>query len=295
MVVNIFIYLEVFLSLVSYTIALYDNLATLLDGVHSPIAHLSTSNFYTITLIICLAMPSVWLVNLSKISFLSSVGVISLILLFVAVALTPAFSGIELNQKISSFNITKIPTVTGLYIFCFASHMVSVISFASVTLVYVTVGLLGARMFGAKVEGQITMSMPKSFAVTKMALIATTLTPLTKYAFEVFPIGVGVENSLPRALSKHTRRFIRRAFVSFFLLVVLVLALLAPQFQNVLALTGCIVSFGISVVIPCVLYLRIFVETSAASKTLLVAVICVSSVLGILGTITTGKSLVENM
>ena len=122
-IVAIFIYLEVFMTLVSYTISLHDNIITALAGVQISWAHLSTSQLLTI-LAVLFALPSLWLRNLSSISFLSFGGIIMSAIIFSCVALTAIFGGVKVNHKIPAFHLHNIPAISGIYIFSYAGHIV---------------------------------------------------------------------------------------------------------------------------------------------------------------------------
>ncbi|CAL0332577.1 unnamed protein product [Lupinus luteus] len=74
---------------------------------------------------------------------------------------------------------------------------VSIANFTVVTTLYTTMGFMGAKMFGNDVNSQITLSMPPKKLVTKIALWATVLTPMTKYALEFAPFAIQLEHKLP--------------------------------------------------------------------------------------------------
>lgn len=120
-----FVYTEIFMALVSYTISLHDNLITVLSGTQIKMAwaKLSSSQFLTITAVL-VALPSLWLRNLSAISFLSSSGIVMSLLIFVSVACTAIFGGVKSNHRIPALQLHSIPTISGLYIFSYAGHIV---------------------------------------------------------------------------------------------------------------------------------------------------------------------------
>lgn len=120
-----FLYMEIFLALVSYTISLSDNLSTIFTGTHISIPgrHLSTSQILTVIAVL-VAVPSLWLRDLSSISFLSIGGILMSLLIFATVVLTAAFGGVEANQSIPLLNLHMIPGISGLYVFGYAGHIV---------------------------------------------------------------------------------------------------------------------------------------------------------------------------
>lgn len=114
------------MSLVSYTISLHDNLNMVFLGTHVRFSwahHLSTSQVLTVFAIL-LALPSLWLRDLSSISFLSTAGIIMSLMIFVTVACTAVFGGVSANHVIPALRLRNIPHISGLYIFSYGGHVV---------------------------------------------------------------------------------------------------------------------------------------------------------------------------
>lgn len=126
-IVTFFIYLEIFMALISYTISLHDNLSIVFINTNLKLKgilfHLTTSQILTIIAIL-VAIPSLWLRNFSSISFLSSVGIFMSLLIFVTLACTALFGGIKANHEIPFLHLQNIPSISGLYIFSYAGHIV---------------------------------------------------------------------------------------------------------------------------------------------------------------------------
>lgn len=122
-----FIYMEIFMSLVSYTISLHDNLIIVFLGTHLKLklAILSTSQLLTLVAVL-IALPSLWIRDLSSISFLSSLGILMSLLIFVCVSVTAIFGGFQANNNhsIPVFKLHNIPSISGLYVFGYGGHVV---------------------------------------------------------------------------------------------------------------------------------------------------------------------------
>ncbi|KAI3946614.1 hypothetical protein MKX01_014472 [Papaver californicum] len=313
LIASIFMYMEIFMSLVSFTISLHDNLGQVFLGVKLlDLSWINTAQALTVIAII-IALPSVWLRDLSKMSFLSTAGILMSLIIFITVGCTAAFGGIKANQSIPALQLQNIPAVSGLYIFSFASHVlfpdiyksmkdpsqftkVSIASFGLVTIFYTALGFMGAKLFGSGVSSQITLSMPRHLIITKIALWAVVLTPLTKYAFELVPLASAVERKLPSSMSLKMKMFFRGTVGSLLLIFVLVLALTVPYFEDVLGLTGSLVSISVSIIYPCAFYIKIF--RHRLSKLTLAfngVLITFGLFLGIMGTVSSSKSLVQNI
>ncbi|XP_009371150.2 amino acid transporter AVT1H [Pyrus x bretschneideri] len=309
-----FIYVEIFMALVSYTIALHDNLATVLSGIQLKISWAKLQKSQLLTLIaVFVALPSLWLRDLSSISFLSFGGVLMSLVIFISVACTAIFGGVKLNHTIPALQIHNIPAISGLYSFSFAGHVVfpnlykamkdpskftkvSIISFTLVTILYASLGFTGAKLFGPQVNPQITLSMPPHLIVTKIALWATVLTPMTKYALEFAPMAIQLEHNLPPSLSSRAKFLIRGSVGSVLLLVILALALSVPYFGYVLSLTGSLVSVGICIILPCAFYLKIcWGQISRPLMVLNLTLIAFGTLLGIAGTISSSRLLFKSL
>ncbi|KAH7834931.1 hypothetical protein Vadar_021075 [Vaccinium darrowii] len=316
-----FIYMEIFMALVSYTISLHDNLAMAFLGTHLNLklpaalcsgSLLSTSQLLTV-IAIFVALPSLWLRDLSSISFLSTGGIFMSLVIFTTVACATIFGGVRANHGVPFLQFHNIPAISGLYIFSFAGHIVfpdiyrgmkhpsnftkvSIVSFTLVTMLYTTLAFMGAKMFGSEVNSQITLSMPRKLIVTKIAIWATVITPMTKYALEFAPFAMQLERNLPLSMSTRTKTMVRGGIGSLLLLVILALALSVPYFEFVLSLTGSLVSIGICIIFPCAFHIKLF--WSEMSKPLLILnaiLILVGCLLGLSGTISSSHLLVRNL
>ncbi|RZC47426.1 hypothetical protein C5167_040365 [Papaver somniferum] len=309
-----FIYLMVFMALVSYTISLCDNLNRIFAEKHLqiPWLHLSTSQLLTVSAVL-IALPSLWVRDLSTVSLLSTAGIFMTLLIFSTVVYTAIFSGAKSNRGIAVLRLHNIPAISGLYVYCFNSHFVfpniyksmkdpskftkaSIVSFALVTILYTSMAFMGAKLFGPEVKSQVTLSMPKHLIATKIALWATVLTPMTKYAIQFAPVAMKLDHKLPSTISYRARFLLRGAIGSLLLLCVLVLALLVPFFQHVLGLAGSLISMSLSIIFPCSFYTKIFwSQISKPQLVLNVVIITFGVILGAFGTVQSSKSLVQSL
>lgn len=187
-----FIYSEIFMALVSYTISLHDNLGTVFLGanmVNFRLVNLSTSQLLTVIAVL-VALPSLWLKDLSSISFLSFVGILMSLVIFMDVACTWVFGGIKASNRIPPIQFHNIPAISGLYAFSFAGHIVfpdlyramkdpskftkvSIFSFSFMTILCTALAFMGASVYGPSVSSQITLSMPRHLVLTKIVLWAS--------------------------------------------------------------------------------------------------------------------------
>ncbi|KAH1160795.1 hypothetical protein GLYMA_11G252400v4 [Glycine max] len=260
-----------------------------------------------------IAMPSLWIRDLSSISFLSSVGILMSLLIFLCVAATALLGHVQSNHSIPVLHLHNIPSVSGLYVFGYGGHIVfpelytamkdpskftkvSIVSFAVVTAIYTTLGFMGAKMFGKDVKSQITLSMPQEHIVTKIALWATVVAPMTKYALEFTPFAIQLEHALPTSMSVRTKMIIRGCVGSFSLLFILTLALSVPYFEHVLSLTGSLVSVAVCLILPSAFYVKIcWGQISKPHLLLNLFLIIFGFVLAVMGTISSSQLLLKSL
>lgn len=316
-IVSTFLYLEIFLALVSYTISLGDNLNTIFSHANHfsfgfSWMHLSAQRFLTVIAVV-MALPSLWLRDLSSISFLSSGGIVMSLLLVFTVAWTAAFGGVGVSHRLPALNMTNIPEISGLYVFSYGGHVVFpniykamkdpsqfskvvAVSFSMITVVYTGLAFMGATMFGSDIKSQITLNMPRYLVVTKIALWATVITPMTKYALELSPVAMQMESVLPKSMGSKSRMVVRATISSILLIIILAMALTLPYFSYILALTGSLLSTCISIVFPCAFYIKICrSNVTRPGLALNIAFIALGIFLGVVGTISSVRSLVKSV
>ncbi|CAL5203664.1 unnamed protein product [Lathyrus oleraceus] len=311
-----FIYMDIFMALVSYTISLHDNLITVFIGTHLKMKFAMLTSSQIIALVaILIALPSLWIRDMSCISFLSTGGIVMSLLVFACVVATAIFGVGEAgnNHSIPVFKLHNIPSISGLYVFCYGGHIVfpdlyksmkdpskftkvSIVSFTIVIAFYTSMGFMGAKMYGNDIQSQITLSMPSNQIITKIALWATVLVPMTKYALEFAPFAIHLEQTLPNSLNGRTKLVIRGCVASFLLLTILVLALSVPYFEHVLSLTGSLLSVAICLVFPCVFYLKIFWgKITRFLLVLNISLVIFGVLLGGMGTISSTKLILQKL
>ncbi|KAH9326979.1 hypothetical protein KI387_007157 [Taxus chinensis] len=314
-IVSTFLYVEIIFIAIGYTISLGDNIAAIFVDTQLNISswlHLTTPRFLTIIAVLVI-LPTLWLRDLSVISFLSFGGVVTSLLLMLALTWTGIFGEVGFRQEVPLINMERISVSTGLYAFCYAGHVVFptiyrsmkdpskfgrviLISFVIVTAVYSGFACMGATMFGSLVESQITLNMPKHLLVTKLALWATVITPMSKYALQLSPVARELENIVASAWKPKGRMVTRVFIVSFLLLSILAMALALPYFGYVLSLTGSFLSITMSIILPCVFYIKIKRKTISVRMVLLnIFFILIGLVLSISGTIASAKNLIESI
>ncbi|KAM0059800.1 putative amino acid transporter, transmembrane domain-containing protein [Helianthus debilis subsp. tardiflorus] len=291
------LYLDLFSSCVEYLIMMNDNLSALFPHAHLDIGgiiHLDSYLFCAIisTLVI---LPTVWLRNLSLLSYISAGGVVTLAAVVLCLLWLGMVDGMEYHPIRTALNLGNLPVAVGLIGFCYGSHSVFpniytsmkepsrypsalLISFCVSFVMYTAVGIYGYLMFGDSVKSQFTLNMPTHYVSSKVAAWTVVVAPITKFALTLTPIAYGIEELLPPAQqnSYAASMMIRTALM----ILILLVALTVPYFGVVMALTGSVLEMLVSIIFPCACYLRLLhghtttVEITMCSVMILMGLVC---------------------
>lgn len=124
MVIDAMFYIEITGTLVGYCISVGDNLAYLFPTLkHWGLPGLTGHNFmiFVASLII---LPTVWLRDLSALSFTSIWCIFSTLGLLVAVVLAASINGIGVSHPVPLIRMSGVPVAAGLYAFSFGGTSV---------------------------------------------------------------------------------------------------------------------------------------------------------------------------
>ncbi|WCJ34732.1 Transmembrane amino acid transporter family protein [Euphorbia peplus] len=267
--INIIMCLELYLVATGFLIVEGDNLHNLFPNVSIKIGGLDMSGTKSFILISGLIiLPSLWLDDLSVLSYISGTGVLASIVIPGCIFWVGAFDGVGFQEKGEVVNWSGMPTAVSLYSFCYCAHpvfptiytsmkkkhqfsYVLVISFILCTITYASTAILGYLMFGPNVQSQITLDLPISKISSKIAIYTTLISPLAKYALMVKPIldtaKAKFQYKKPLSILTSTTLLISSVFV----------ALCLPFFGDLMSLVGAFFSLTGSIIIPCLCYLKI--------------------------------------
>ncbi|KAK4477610.1 hypothetical protein RD792_016847 [Penstemon davidsonii] len=121
--VSIAMNIELYLVATGFLILEGDNLLNLLPEIEFQIAGLVIGGKQSFIIIVGLLMlPTVWLNNMSVLSYISVSGVIASFILFGSILWAGAFDGIGFQEKGTVLNLKGIPTAVSLYAFCYCAH-----------------------------------------------------------------------------------------------------------------------------------------------------------------------------
>lgn len=309
--VSIFMYLELYLVAVEFLILEGDNLDRLFPNTGVKFAGLYIGGKTAFVLLTALViLPTTWLKSLGMLAYVSAGGVMASVLLVGCVLWVGAVDGVGFHENGVLLNGGGLPTTLSLFTFCYCGHAVFptlcnsmkdrsqfskvlLICFVTSTITYGSMAVLGYLMYGEYLKSQVTLNLPIRKIGSKIAIYTTLINPLTKYAVITAPIATAIEDTLVFRNSRYLSILIRTVIV----ISTVVVALTIPFFGYVMAFIGAFLSVTVSMLLPCLCYLRI--DKSARrfelELVLIVGILIVGSSVGIIGTYTSIKQIVKHL
>ncbi|XP_027352126.1 amino acid transporter AVT1I-like [Abrus precatorius] len=312
LLVSAVIYTELYLVSTGFLILEGDNLNNIFPIGEFQIAGLTINGqqFFVI-LVAIIILPTVWLDNLSLLSYVSASGVFASAIIILSITWTGALDGVGFNQKGTLVNWNGIPTAVSLYAFCYCAHpvfptlytsmkskqqfsTVLLISFVLSTAGYAAMAVIGYLMFGPAVESQVTLSLPLDKVSSKIAIYTTLVNPICKFALMATPITNALNDLLPRRY----RNRVTNILVSTVLVISsTIVALSVPFFAYLMSLVGAFLSVTASILLVCLCYLKISgTYKKFGIETVIIVVIVIAAIaIGISGTYTSILDIVEHL
>ncbi|XP_039037401.1 amino acid transporter AVT1C-like [Hibiscus syriacus] len=309
---SIILYVELYASCVDYIILEGDNLSSLFPNAHLSWGGFELSSHRFFCLITTLAvLPTVWLRDLSVLSYISAGGVVASLLVVLCLFWVGLVDQVGFHNKGTPLNFATLPVAVGLYGFCYSGHavfpniytsMAEQAQFSSVllscfgicTLLYAGTAIVGYKMFGEAAESQFTLNMPKDLIASKIAVWATIVNPFTKYALTLSPVAMSLEELLPSRFRKsHFYPIVIRTLL---VISTLLVGLSVPFFGLVLSLIGSLLTMLVALILPPACYLSILRgKVSRIQAAVCIIIIAVGVVSSVIGTYSALTKIIENL
>lgn len=307
-VASVFMYTELYLVVSGFLILEGDNLHNLFPEVQFEAYGLKVGGRASFVIVVALIiLPSVWLDNLSILSYISATGVIASIIIVVSIFCVGAFGGVGFHHKGEVLNWSGIPTAVSLYGFCYCAHpvfptlynsmkkrhhfsKVLLLCFLCTTISYASMAVIGYLMFGPKVDSQITLNLPIRKLSSRVAIYTTLVNPLSKYALMLEPVSSATENWFP---GYHKKRLVRILIRTALVATQVFVAVAVPFFGYLMSLVGAFLSVTASIIIPCLCYLKIAGMNRDFELVLTLSTLVLSALIAIFGTYTSLVQLIQ--
>ncbi|BBN02195.1 solute carrier family 32 (vesicular inhibitory amino acid transporter) [Marchantia polymorpha subsp. ruderalis] len=310
-IISIILYIELYACCVEFIILEGDNLSALFPGARLDMGglHLDSQHVFCIVSALVI-MPTVWLRDLSVLSYVSAGGVVATLVVVFSVFWVGAFDGVGFHRGTGPLlNIAQLPVSIGLYGFCYSGHavfpnvytsmkrpqdfnLVLQVSFFIVSLIYGGMAVMGISMFGQDTLSSITLNLPKEFLASKIAVWTTVINPITKFALTMTPVALCLEELLPYEKAMKYSTFLRTGLV----MSTAAVAVLVPYFGLVMAFIGAFLSMTVSLILPCLCYLSIVGDkTTIMQRIVCVFIIVVGVVCVIAGTYSSVAGIIQSV
>ncbi|KAF3649899.1 putative ycf20-like protein-like isoform 1 [Capsicum annuum] len=311
-IISIILYVELYSCCVEYIILEGDNLSALFPNAHLNLGGYQIDARHLFALLTTLAvLPTVWLRDLTVLSYISAGGVIASVMVVICLYWLGLVDHVGTQSKETVLNLSSLPVAIGLYGYCYSGHAVfpniytslekrsqfpAVLftSFVIVTVLYAGAAVMGYMMFGDSAESQFTLNLPTDLVASKIAFWTTIVNPFTKYALTMAPVAMSLEELIP---SNHAKSYmysilIRTALVMSTLLV----ALKIPFFGFVMALIGSLFTMLVTLILPCACFLRILKgKTSPIQVSACILIIIVGSISAVFGTYSALSKIIHSL
>lgn len=308
--ISIVLYVELYACCIEYIILESDNLSSLFPNAHLNLGGFELNAHVLFAILTTLAvLPTVWLRDLSVLSYISAGGVIASILVVFCLFWVGLVDGVGFESKGTPLNLATLPVAMGLYGYCYSGHAVFpniytslekpnqypailLTCFCICTLMYAGVAVMGYTMFGEATLSQFTLNMPHDLVASKIAVWTTVVNPFTKYALTISPVAMSLEELVPSDKSRLYSIFIRTGLV----LSTLVVGLSLPFFGLMMSLIGSLFTMLVALILPCACYLSILKGRVTRFQTILcIIIITVGVIASAFGTYSAVTKIVENL
>lgn len=310
--ISIILYVELYACCVEYIILESDNLSSLFPNAHLSLLGLQLNSNHLFALIATLAvLPTVWLRDLSLLSYISAGGVIASVLVVVCLFWAGLVDHVGFQSKGTTLNLTTLPVAVGLYGYCYSGHAVfpniytsmakpaqfpSVLStcFILVTVLYAGAATMGYAMFGDSALSQFTLNLPQDLVASKIAVWTTVVNPFTKYALTITPVALSLEELIP---SSDTNLHLYSILIRTTLVVsTLLVGLTIPFFGLIMALIGSSLTMLVTFILPCACFLSILRgKVTGSQGAMCILIIAVGVISSIFGTFSALSKIIENL
>ena len=125
LILSVSMYMELYLVSIGFLILEGDNLNDLFPNIELHVAGLAIGGKQLFVILVALIiLPTVWLDDLSLLSYVSASGVFALAIIILSISWTATIGEVGFHHKGTLLNLNGIPTAVSLYAFCYCAHPV---------------------------------------------------------------------------------------------------------------------------------------------------------------------------
>ena len=148
-------------------------------------------------------------------------------------------------------------------------------------------------MYGEHLTSQVTLNLPVRKISAKIAIYTTLVSPLTKYALLTAPIFKAIEDKFRLSKSRILCILVRTAI----LISTLVVALTIPFFGYIMDFIGAFMVVVVSMLLPCLCYLKInkAARTFGFELVVIVGILLSGAFVAVVGVYTSLKQIITHL
>ncbi|KAF5729486.1 Transmembrane amino acid transporter family protein isoform 3 [Tripterygium wilfordii] len=310
--ISIVLYVELYACCVEYIILEGDNLASLFPNAHLSFGGFELGPHNLFALMTTLAvLPTVWLKDLTILSYISAGGVIASVLVVACLFWAGLVDNVGVHSKGTTLNLATLPVAIGLYGYCYSGHAVFpniytsmakpnqytavlLACFGICTTLYAGVAFMGYTMFGESTESQFTLNLPRDLVASKIAVWTTVVNPFTKYALTMTPVALCLEELIP---SNHAKSYAYSILIRTALVIsTLFVGVAIPFFGLVMSLIGSLLTMLVTLILPCACFLSILRSKATRFQlAVCVVIITIGAVSSVIGTYSALSKIIESL
>ncbi|XP_014496865.1 amino acid transporter AVT1I-like [Vigna radiata var. radiata] len=312
LIVSIIMYTELYLVPIGFLILEGDNLSNMFPIGKVHIAGLGIGGKQLFVIIVALIiLPTVWLDNLSLLSYVSTTGVFASLLIILSITWTGTFDGVGFHHKGTLVHWNGLPTTVSLYVFCYGAHTVFpmlynsmrnkhhfskvlLVCFLVATVGYASMAIVGYLMFGEEVKSEVTLNLPLNKVSSKVAIYTALMNPISKFALMLTPITNALKDLLPTTYKNRVTSILLSTVL---VLSITIIALAVPFFGSLISLVGAFLNVTASILLPCLCYLKISdtYKKFRCETVVIVIMIMIAIVMAISGTYISLMEIAHNL
>eukprot|EP00199_Chlamydomonas_sp_CCMP681_P000942 CAMPEP_0119103356 /NCGR_PEP_ID=MMETSP1180-20130426/1798_1 /TAXON_ID=3052 ORGANISM="Chlamydomonas cf sp, Strain CCMP681" /NCGR_SAMPLE_ID=MMETSP1180 /ASSEMBLY_ACC=CAM_ASM_000741 /LENGTH=441 /DNA_ID=CAMNT_0007087827 /DNA_START=206 /DNA_END=1531 /DNA_ORIENTATION=- len=276
-IVSAIIYVELFGTCCLLFILEGDNMFSLMGA--KALAPIATNASHYMLLAAAVMIPTVWLPNLSSLSFLGVFGVAATCAVVASVAFTLCSGSFVAGAVTDPALWATLPLVFGIMTFCYSGHgvfpaiqasmktpedfpQVLNVAYLAVTLLCTFVGMAGYHMYGSAAADVVIFNLPTALATVCSCLLL--INPIAKFALTMEPVANAA--TIAAGGGKPVSGLPRLAVRTAVSIAILMAARSMPFLAYVMALVGSFMTISVSVTFPALCHLILCSKTSSSGK-----------------------------
>ncbi|PKI46734.1 hypothetical protein CRG98_032874 [Punica granatum] len=295
--ISVILYIELYASCVEYIILETDTLSSLFPNAQVNFYGLSLDSHHVFALMTTLIiLPTVWLRDLSLLSYLSVGGVIASFVVVICLFWVGLVDQVGFHRHAVFPNIYTSMAKPSQF------PLVLLTSFGVCTLLYLGSAVMAYLLFADSTESQYTLNLPQSLMASKIAVWTTVYMILlyeifslmnSTYALTMSPVALSLEELLP---SDNNFRIYAICIRTMLVISSLFVGLVIPFFGLVMSLIGSLLTMLITFILPCACFLSILRGKVTYSQGAFCGIIIIVGVTSsVFGTYTALSKIIESL